>query len=110
MELTSINVISSKLVEYVARLAVGLSVDESDLRRITGSVLYPIVREAVNRVAGEIVTTRNGLLRCNICGKGPFTRRGLYLHLIRVHRYDIIGYVEDEYNKIIKIIGLDKKY
>ncbi len=108
--MTNISVISSKLVEYVARLAVGLSVDESDLRRITGSVLYPIVREAVNRVASEIVIVRNGLLRCNICGRGPFTRRGLYLHLIRVHRYDIMGYVEDEYNKIVKIIGLNKKY
>ncbi len=105
-----ISIISSKIVEYVARLAVGLPVDEGDLRRISGSMLFPIVREAVGHVASEIVTTRNGLLRCNICGKGPFTRRGLYLHLIRVHRYDIIGYVEDEYNRIVRIIGIDRKY
>ena len=82
--MSSIGIVSSRIVKYVARKAVGLPVDDMDLRRLTGSVLYPVMREAVNRVAREIVVTRNGLLRCNICGKGPFTRRGLYLSLIHI--------------------------
>ena len=102
--MSSIGIISSKIVKFVARKAVGLTVDDNDLRRLTGSAIYPVMREAVKRVANEIVTTRNGLLRCNICGKGPFTRRGLYLHFIRVHRYDILGLLEEEYSRIAKLL------
>ncbi len=104
--MSTIGIVSSRIVKYVARKAVGLPVDEIDLRRLTGSVLYPVMREAVNRVAGEIITVRNGLLRCNICGKGPFTRRGLYLHFIRVHVHDIIGLIEDEYNRITRLLAI----
>lgn len=107
----SVTTIASKLVEYVARLAAGLPTDDSDLRRISGSVLYPVMREVVRRVAANIVTTKNDLPRCNICGKGPFTRRGLYLHLIRVHRYDIIAFTEEEYKRLMQLVSpLDKKY
>ena len=77
---------AARLVKYVARYAAGLDVDENDLRRITGSSAYPVMREAVYVVAKTIVTEKNGLPRCNICGRGPYTKRGLYLHLMRVHR------------------------
>lgn len=109
--MVSVSTIAPKLVEYIARLAVGLPVDDNDLRRISGSILYPVMREVVRRVAVNIVTTKNGLPRCNICGKGPFTRRGLYLHLVRVHRYDIIAFTEEEYKKIMEVLSpLDRKY
>ncbi len=96
--------IASRLVKYVARYASGLEIDESDLRRITGSTMYPVIREAIYVVAKNIVTERNGLPRCNICGRGPYTRRGLYLHLVRVHRYDIERMIIEEYKRIERII------
>jgi len=109
--LVNVGVLANKLVAFVARKAVGLPVDDNDLRRLTGTVLYPVMREVVKRVSSNIVTMRNGLPRCNICGKGPFTRRGLYLHLIRVHRYDIISLLEEEYRNIVDIIApFDRKY
>ncbi len=45
-----------------------------------------IVEEVIESVASRIVFERRGLLRCAICSKGPFTRKGLYLHIMRVHR------------------------
>jgi len=107
----NVSAVASRLVEYIARKSVGLPVDDSDLRRLTGSVLFPVMRDVVNRVASNITTTKNGLPRCRLCGKGPFTRRGLYLHLVRVHKYDIIALVEEEYKRIIDIITpFDRKY
>ena len=109
--MVNVSLLASKLVEYVARKAVGLPVDDNDLRRITGTVLYPVMREVVGKVSTSIVTVKNNLPRCNICGKGPFTRRGLYLHLIRVHRYDIMSMLEEEYRRLAEFFKpFERKY
>ncbi len=76
--------IVEKLAEAAARKASGLrySLDglglEGENRRIA--------EEVVATVAEQLVYESGGLLRCQVCGKGPFTRKGLYLHLRRVHR------------------------
>ncbi len=98
----SVEAIANRLVEYVARKASGLPVDDIDLHRITGSSRYPIMRKVVNIVASDIVVLHKGLIRCKLCGKGPFTRRGFYLHLTRVHRSEIISMITDNYKDLAK--------
>ncbi len=45
-----------------------------------------MVNEIISNVASQIAEYDGVSLRCKICGKGPFTRKGLYLHLKRVHQ------------------------
>jgi len=98
----SVETIADRLVEYVARKASGLPVDDIDLHRITGSSRYPIMRKVVNIVVSDIVAIQKGLIRCGICGKGPFTKRGFYLHLTRVHRSEIISMITESYEELAK--------
>jgi hypothetical protein len=35
-------------------------------------------------------------LHCGLCGKGPFSRKGLYLHLLRIHRYEVKSLIAEE--------------
>ncbi len=96
--------LASKLVPIAARLAAGIKVDRKKIEEIAGPSMSQITIEVLERVIPWIVTTRNGLLRCGLCGKGPFTRRGLYLHLIRVHNADIRYMIEDELERMIKVM------
>ncbi len=80
----SLTYIIEKLAEAAARRASGLKYNidglglEGENKRIA--------EEVVQAVAEQLVYESGGLLRCQLCGKGPFTRKGLYLHLRRVHR------------------------
>ncbi len=87
-------------MKYVAKRAVGFPVDEIELERIVGSSHYIVMRRVVGTIASRIVENRDGLLYCGICGRGTYTRRGLYLHLIRVHREEIMTMIEEEYERI----------
>ncbi len=100
----SASALASKLVPYVARIAAGIRVDRKKIEEIAGPSMARIALEVIDRVVPWIVTTRNGLLRCGLCGKGPFTKRGLYLHLIRVHQADIRYMIEDELERLIKVM------
>jgi hypothetical protein len=85
-----IDTISERLVEHVARSAAGISVSFEKITYIVGSkraqYVYNLVEDLGKRIA---LLQANGVLYCGLCKKGPFTRRGLYLHLVRRHRYDI---------------------
>lgn len=50
-----------------------------------------VPEDLVNKVAG---TTRNGKRYCKFCGRGPFTKAGLYQHLTKVHTDDLIDLIE----------------
>jgi len=85
-----IDTISERLVEHVARAAAGISVSFEKITYIVGSRRAQYVYEVVGKLGKKVVLVHgNGVLYCGICKKGPFTRRGLYLHLVRRHRYDI---------------------
>ncbi|ALL01140.1 hypothetical protein Pyrde_1092 [Pyrodictium delaneyi] len=78
-----------KLSEAAIRKATGLSYSLNDIPRS----LQDAGEEIVERVAEQLVVDDNDTLRCRICGRGPFTRKGLYLHIRRVHLdtvYDIV--------------------
>ena len=95
-KLSRIDILSEKLIEFVARHASRIKYDQRKLQIITGQSLYPIAQDVIKAVSSEIVRVNSGLLYCNICRKGPYTKRGMYLHLIRVHRYELKLMIEDE--------------
>ncbi len=85
-----IDTISERLVEHVARSAAGIRVSLEKISYIVGSKRAQRVYVLVENLGEKIALKHdNGVLYCGLCRKGPFTKRGLYLHLVRRHRYDI---------------------
>ena len=85
-----------KLIEAVALLAARIEdlpegVSEREL-------------EVAKRVAELIREERKGLVYCGICTKGSFTKRGFYLHLMRVHKEDIKILLEKELGKLKEVV------
>lgn len=85
-----------KIASYVARIASGI-VNPSDF---DSKVLARHVVEAIRNVGMQLRDERNGVLVCPICGRGPFTRRGYFLHLTRLHYSHLIDLVEVEADRI----------
>jgi len=89
--------IASKIAEAAIRKALSLPYS---LDGVPAS-LREAAEQALETIAAELtVTDEKGILRCGICGKGPFTRKGLYLHLRRIHIdaiEDYVGKVFEEY-------------
>ena len=77
-----------RLVEYVIRKATSLP-PKHDLKSIVGDEKARILERKLNSLASSLAIDRNGIIWCGICERGPFTKRGLYLHLMRVHYSDI---------------------
>ena len=78
------------VVRYIVRKALRLQVDEAMVSFKDSIKATRFIRENPN----FLVVTKKGMLYCGICGRGPFTRRGLYLHLMRVHAEDIARAIE----------------
>jgi len=85
-----------KIPEYVARLASGLS----ELETFESPVLARHTVEAIKRVALRLYGEVGGVIYCALCGRGPLTRKGYYLHLTRVHGEDIHRLVNREIERI----------
>jgi len=84
-----IETLSERLLEYLARISVGMHVSSEELQVVTGLSLLKITQETLAVLSKELIKSKNGLLYCNLCGKGPFTKRGAYLHLMRMHKYEM---------------------
>ncbi len=96
--------LSERLIEYLARISVGMHVSSEELQIITGSSLLKITQETLAVLSKEVIKNKNNILFCNICGKGPFTKRGAYLHLMRMHKYEMKTLILQELReKISKI-------
>ncbi|MCE4615086.1 MAG: hypothetical protein F7B60_06130 [Desulfurococcales archaeon] len=83
---------------YVARLAAELvPCSEFDTPVLPRNIVYAI------RNIGRLLSKRdgNGKYMCALCGKGGFTKRGLYLHLIRMHGDEIRDLVSREGERIL---------
>ncbi len=74
-----------KMVDCVIKKASGYKVSYDYFP----SSLKSVVIEVVEEVSKEIIAERNGIIFCAICGRGPFQKKGIYLHLKRVHRDSI---------------------
>ena len=86
----------SFLAEYAARKAAKMSVSTRRIEILLGSELARIALDIGDRVAQSLIDEQKGLPRCGLCGMGPFTYKGLYLHLIRKHFEEIRDYIEEE--------------
>ncbi len=87
----------TKIADYTAMLASGLmSPDHFNTR-----ILSRWVVEAIKRVSQTLVDEgEEGNLYCRLCGKGPYTRKGMYLHLVRVHNSTLVNLVIAESERI----------
>ena len=101
-KLSRIDILSERLIEFAAREASRIKYDRDKLQIITGPSLAKISLDSIKAVANEIVVERKGLLYCTLCRKGPFTKRGMYLHPIRVHRYDLKVLISEELRERIQ--------
>lgn len=90
-----------KLIEYVARKAALLS-QRYELKDLISPSVAPMMDRAIDKIVITIAR-RNGGLWCNLCEKGPFTKRGFYLHLVRVHLKDIESMVREEMKKLLEV-------
>lgn len=96
-----------KIVEYTARKASSLN-QRYEIEDLVAPSMATIVDRSMEKIALTLVK-RNGGLWCNLCNKGPFTKRGLYLHLIRVHVKDIEFMVREEIKRILEGVKRDRQ-
>ncbi len=96
VRLSRIESLAERLIEFTARRASGIQLDIEKLQAITGPSMLDIVLGTIDAVAKEATNVRRGLLYCGLCNKGPYTKRGMYLHLVRVHRYELKVMLLDE--------------
>lgn len=82
---------------YVARIASGIVPPHEFENR----VLARHIIEAVRNVGIQLRDEKRGALWCPICNKGPFTKRGYYLHLTRTHYSHLIALVDLESKRIL---------
>ncbi len=93
-------IFTEKIVEAVARIASEITKPED----YTTPILAKHTVEAIRNVGVYLRPERLDAIYCELCGKGPFTRKGYYIHLIRVHSSEIQSLVEEEAERILKLL------
>ncbi len=89
------DILSEKLVDVVIRLAVGFRVRNFRLKA-SSSGFEEVVYRTLEYSSKRLVRISGGQTYCGLCGRGPYTRKGMYLHLLRVHKYEIKNIVREE--------------
>ncbi len=92
-----------KLVEYLARKSASM-IQKYRLEDLVGSLAAPHLEKAFERISLAIAKDGGGTFWCRLCDKGPFTKRGFYLHLIRVHYKDLEYLVEEELKRALEAV------
>lgn len=70
---------------------------ERSIERLTpGWARDAVMRASV--IVSETIVRRgvNGLYYCRLCGRGPLSRKGLYLHIVRLHLEEVKRILEEE--------------
>ncbi|MEZ0393681.1 MAG: hypothetical protein ABWK00_01345 [Desulfurococcaceae archaeon] len=78
------------IAKLVARVALGLRDAREGLAELGMPLRYA---KAVEEAASSALRDVDGKLYCGLCGLGPLTRRGAYLHLVRVHEGELAAMV-----------------
>ncbi|MGC9105798.1 MAG: hypothetical protein ACP5HQ_05185 [Thermoprotei archaeon] len=99
---SSVSVTAEKLVELTAKVASRMHVDDEEFERLVSIGLLEIAKASVVATASQVVQDSNGLLFCKLCSKGPFTKKGMFLHLTRLHRGEIKTILESEIRNRLK--------
>ena len=87
-------IFEERMVELVARIASGLA----DPSRLDLSLFSPHVAESILNVGLRL--RGESPVYCKLCGRGPFSKKGYYLHLRRIHYQDILRIVRDEIERV----------
>ncbi|MCX8184442.1 MAG: hypothetical protein RMI56_06160 [Sulfolobales archaeon] len=99
MAIYDTDVLSEKLIDVVIRVAVGFKIRNFRLKT-TSPLFEEVVSKAIKHSSKYIVRTSDNQLYCNICGKGPYTRKGMYLHFLRMHKYEIKNIIREELREL----------
>ena len=88
------DLVDGLVADHVARIASGLE----DPRQFRSTVLSGHIQEAVRLVGMRLSSPADSPAICPLCGPrgGTFTRKGYYLHLLRVHRQELLDLVRSE--------------
>lgn len=89
-----------RLVDCVARIASGIA------RKAPSEEcpsLPKMAVEAVELVANRLAPQAAPSLYCALCSRGPYTRKGYYLHLKRVHGNDIKEEISSEIKRLEQV-------
>ena len=101
---SGLSITAEKLVEITARFASKITVKDEEIERLVGLSSKNLAKNASQKVAFWLVEQKDSLLYCKLCGKGPFTKKGLYLHLTRLHKDEIKGLLVEELKNEIKAL------
>ncbi|WP_188848317.1 hypothetical protein [Sulfodiicoccus acidiphilus] len=94
-----------KLVVPTVKVACGFKVEDNELIALVGFAMAPTSREVLTKVSFWLFKINGSVLKCGICDRGPLTRKGLFLHLTRVHREEVKALVRDELTRELKKVA-----
>lgn len=100
--LSSVSVTAEKLVEIAAKLASRMHVEDEEFEKVVSLGMLEIAKATAMVVATHVSREVNGLIYCNLCSKGPFTKKGMFLHITRVHRDEVKALLEQELRARLK--------
>ena len=83
----------ARIAEAVARIASGIG--GAELETLPNTMV-----EAIKLTASRLVRDKSGVLYCRLCGRGPFTPKGMYLHLTRIHQSELVEIVNSEFERL----------
>lgn len=90
------------LASVCVKLAAGARLDKIE----EVSELPPSIREsavAIARSVPELLVVMRGSSRyCRLCGRGPLTSRGFYMHVMRLHMDYVVELVSEELERSLK--------
>ncbi len=99
---SGISITAEKLVEVTIKKACHMKVEDQEIVKLVGISSRDIAIRAVDSISFWLSTSQSSVFHCKICNKGPFTKKGLYLHLSRLHRWEIKALLEEEIKREVK--------
>ncbi|ACP34352.1 conserved hypothetical protein [Sulfolobus islandicus Y.G.57.14] len=101
---SGITIIAEKLIDPSVKKACKMVVKDDEIIKLVGISSKKLALNVIDKVSFWLVYENNNLLYCKLCNRGPFTKKGLYLHLSRVHRREIREMLEEELRHEIRTI------
>ncbi|BBG25416.1 hypothetical protein [Sulfuracidifex tepidarius] len=99
---SGIAITAEKLVDVTIKKACKIRIDNQEIIKLVGISSKDIAFKATDNISYWLTFSQNSVFYCKICNKGPFTKKGLYLHLSRLHRYEIKALLEEEIKREVR--------
>ena len=91
------------LIDLTIKASAKMNVNDNEIEVAAGKVLFRFAKTAIYSVVNIVTREISGVLYCNLCGRGPFTKKGMFLHLSRSHRGEIRSIFEKELEKAVRM-------